>query len=325
VEEDNCVRYLEGGKVEQIKEQTLLTSGSNLYDILVMEEVDFQRTRSSNLIEVFEIFGIEAARTILIEEMYENLEKNINIRHIELLADLMTYRGHLMQIDRHGINRSDDNGFIAKASFEEVTDIFVKAATFGEKDKMQGVSANITTAQLCPIGTNFFEVWVDEAKIQTIQPTQAPEVIQKSNKKFNKKPMRNNNTNMNHSALHAKANMQLNTLYETLPKPMKEVKESNFDIGYNMQQMQQHKLVFQKPDIEEMDLSSLDSYIDSMLSKTIPEPEPIIESVPEPIVESVHEPEPIVESVPKPEPVTESSKTEEKQSKKKKLVVRKKK
>jgi len=89
---------------------------------------------------------------------------NVNYRHISLLGDIMTHRGVIMKIERHGINRSTERGPIAKATFEESTEILVKASTFGEKDKMGGVSSNIMFGQLPKVGTNAFELLFDESK-----------------------------------------------------------------------------------------------------------------------------------------------------------------
>ena len=42
----------------------------------------------------------------------------VNYRHLALLCDVMTARGHLMAITRHGINRQDV-GALMRCSFEE--------------------------------------------------------------------------------------------------------------------------------------------------------------------------------------------------------------
>ena len=77
----------------------------------------------------------------------------------------MCYRGILMQIERHGLNRNPEIGPIAKASFEEVMTILTQAAVFGEKENMKGVSANILAGQFCKSGTNCFEILIDEEKL----------------------------------------------------------------------------------------------------------------------------------------------------------------
>ena len=88
----------------------------------------------------------------------------VNYRHLSILVDIMTYKGYLMSIDRHGINRSEI-GPLAKCSFEETTDQLLKAAMFGESDNMNGVSANIMLGQVAPCGTGLTEVLLDESKL----------------------------------------------------------------------------------------------------------------------------------------------------------------
>ena len=56
----------------------------------------------------------------------------VNYRHLAMLVDSMTSRGHFMAITRHGINRSEA-GPLAQASFEETVDILFRAAVFAER------------------------------------------------------------------------------------------------------------------------------------------------------------------------------------------------
>ena len=72
----------------------------------------------------------------------------------------MTCNKKMVSIFRHGINK-DDIGPIAKASFEETTEMFLQAARHGELDNMRGVSANVMCGQEGYYGTSSFEVYVD--------------------------------------------------------------------------------------------------------------------------------------------------------------------
>lgn len=85
----------------------------------------------------------------------------MNYRHMSLLIDTMTYKGQLMSIDRHGINRGDI-GPLAKSSFEESTDMLINASIFAEYDKVNGVSANVMLGQQPPCGTGDSRVLIDE-------------------------------------------------------------------------------------------------------------------------------------------------------------------
>jgi DNA-directed RNA polymerase II subunit RPB1 len=161
------IKYNVDGSHEEYKKKTIEAVGSNLTEVLGMDNIDSTRTISNEIIEVYNIFGIEAARNHIRNEL--NLIYNTsdpNPKHIDLMVDVMTYRGVLMQIDRHGINRKDDSGPISKASFEETVNIFVKAAVFGETDNMRGVSANILAGQFCKVGTNSFSLMLDIDEIQ---------------------------------------------------------------------------------------------------------------------------------------------------------------
>ena len=148
------------------KEWTLETDGTNLFDIFNSEYVDYTRTLSNDVIEIYEVLGIEAARQALMEEV-TNVMKDasyINNRHISILIDIMTNTGILTPINRQGINRGDV-GPLAKCSFEDTTDQLIKAGIFGEKDKLQGVSSNIMMGQTIKAGTGFCSLLLDEEKL----------------------------------------------------------------------------------------------------------------------------------------------------------------
>lgn len=151
-------------KAIQTIDYVIDTDGSNLLEILNHPYVDQSRTASNNIHEVFELFGIEAARQLIIDEIRDVMEyagSHVNTRHIKMLADIMTHKGRLISVDRHGMGKGD-SGPLARASFEETTTHMVRAATFGEIDNMKGVSANAMFGQFVPVGTGSVEVVLDE-------------------------------------------------------------------------------------------------------------------------------------------------------------------
>ena len=152
------------GDYVQKPQWVIYTDGSVLLDLLNHPKIDFTRTICNDIQEIYNTLGVEAARCALINELIEVIEdagSYVNSRHITLLADVMTSRGGLMSIDRHGINRSE-RGPLAKCSFEETPDIIVKAAIFGECDPMEGVSGNIMVGQTVSTGTGCVDVLFDE-------------------------------------------------------------------------------------------------------------------------------------------------------------------
>lgn len=154
----------------QCREWFLDTSGTALKEVLTVEGVDPHRTYSNHFIEVFNVFGIEATRSALMRELKQVLSFDgsyVNHRHLALLVDIMTARGSLMAVTRHGINRAD-TGALMRCSFEETVEILFDAASSGELDDCRGVSENIILGQLAPSGTGEFDILLDQQMLSTV-------------------------------------------------------------------------------------------------------------------------------------------------------------
>jgi len=141
------------------------TTGTNLIHMLGLDYIDAKRTISNDIQEVYRVFGIEAARQAIYNELTEVFDDSpINYHHVCLLCDRMTVSSSMISIFRHGIN-SDDIGPIAKASFEETPEMFLKAARHAELDPMRGISANVMCGQEGYYGTSAFQVLVNMDEI----------------------------------------------------------------------------------------------------------------------------------------------------------------
>ena len=139
------------------------TVGTNLMEVLALDYIDSSRTFSNDIMEVYRVLGIEAARQAIFNELSEVIEFDgtyINYHHFSVLCDRMSFTSKLISIFRHGIN-NDNIGPIAKASFEETPEMFLRAARHGELDTFRGVSANIMCGQEGYFGTNSFQVVLD--------------------------------------------------------------------------------------------------------------------------------------------------------------------
>ncbi|MBU1246220.1 MAG: DNA-directed RNA polymerase subunit A'' [Nanoarchaeota archaeon] len=133
----------------------ILCGGSNLKEVLQLEQVDENKTKTNNIFEIANVLGIEAARQIIIEESLSVIEKqglDIDIRHILLLADLMTSSGKISGITRGGI-MSEKESVLARASFETPDVHLVNASLVGEEDKLKSVIENVILNQPVPLGT----------------------------------------------------------------------------------------------------------------------------------------------------------------------------
>ncbi|KAL8765031.1 MAG: hypothetical protein Q9209_007757 [Squamulea sp. 1 TL-2023] len=168
---DKLVRENDGSmKMKKDAEWTLDTEGTALAAVLTVDGVDTKRTYSNSFFEVLQVFGIEATRSALMRELTAVLAFDgsyVNHRHLALLVDVMTSRGHMMAITRHGINRGN-TGALMRCSFEETVEILLEAAACGELDDCRGVSENVMLGQLAPLGTGELEVLLDQEMLETV-------------------------------------------------------------------------------------------------------------------------------------------------------------
>jgi len=149
------------------------TIGTNLLDVLGLDFIDNKRTMSNDIIEIYNVLGIEAARQAIYNELVEVVEFDgtyINYHNYSVLVDRMTFTHKLISIFRHGIN-NDNIGPIAKASFEETPEMFLKAARHAELDTLRGVSANVMCGQEGFFGTGAFQVVLDIEEMQKLEAT----------------------------------------------------------------------------------------------------------------------------------------------------------
>ncbi len=168
---DNLVEKSGTYKKQEI--WVLDTIGTNMLDVLGLDYIDSTRTFSNDIIEIYHVLGIEAARQAIINELADVLEFDggyVNFHHMALLCDRMSFSHKLISIFRHGIN-NDNIGPIAKASFEETPEMFLKAARHAELDTMRGVSANVMCGQEGFFGTSAFQVILDITEMQKLQET----------------------------------------------------------------------------------------------------------------------------------------------------------
>jgi len=153
---------------EEEGEWVIRTDGSNLNKVLEVEGVDPTRTTTNNIHEISKTLGIEAARNALITEASGVLEEqglDVDLRHIMLVADIMTATGSVRQIGRHGVS-GGKSSVLARAAFEITVPNIVDAAVKGENELLKGVTENVIVGQAIPIGTGLVDIYMSAPSLE---------------------------------------------------------------------------------------------------------------------------------------------------------------
>lgn len=137
---------------------TLLVEGYGLRHCMTTDGVDGLHTTTNNVMEARDVLGIEAARSTIITEISEVMkDMDIDPRHMQLLADVMTYKGEVLGITRFGLAKMRDS-VLQLASFEKTADHLFDAGGAGRTDLIEGVSECIIMGKTVGLGTGAMEV-----------------------------------------------------------------------------------------------------------------------------------------------------------------------
>ena len=148
--------------VKEGEEWFIQTAGSNLGKVIAVPGVDAARVYTNNVHEVAQVLGIEAARSTLVREVMSTLDEQgleVDIRHIFLVADLMTSKGYIQQIGRHGIAGAKSS-VLARAAFEITVPTLAEAAVKGEVEELKGVTENVIVGLPIPVGTGMIDLYM---------------------------------------------------------------------------------------------------------------------------------------------------------------------
>ena len=144
----------------------IYSEGSNLEKVLEVEGVDPYRTTTNDIQAVGRVLGIEAARNMIIQEAYNTLMEqglSVDLRHIMVVADVMTADGTIRAIGRHGVSKEKES-VLSRAAFEITVSHLLHASKRGETDKLGGVAENIIVGQPVNLGTGAVELVMKTGK-----------------------------------------------------------------------------------------------------------------------------------------------------------------
>lgn len=146
-------------------EYVIYTEGSNLKDVFKIKGVNTSKTKTNDILEIEKVLGIEAARNAIINEMLDTLDEQglkVDVRHLMLIAEMMTVDGTVKAIGRHGIS-GEKASILARAAFEITADHLLKAGIKGEVEELGGIVENVIVGRPVKLGTGMVELVMKRA------------------------------------------------------------------------------------------------------------------------------------------------------------------
>ena len=132
------------------------TNGADLLEVLKLPDVDTYYTYSNEIMKIYELFGIEAARNLFILMFKKTLEdagQYVDPRHLQMIAEIMFNQGRPLSIAFGGANRRNQTSFLSLMSIQQAMNVIKKAGFLGRKDPLSWTSAAIMVNRQVMMGT----------------------------------------------------------------------------------------------------------------------------------------------------------------------------
>ncbi|WOK96802.1 DNA-directed RNA polymerase I subunit 1-like [Canna indica] len=140
---------------------TLQIAGVNFTTLWDLEEhLDINQIYSNDIHAMLNTYGVEAARATIIKEVtnvFGLYGIKVNIRHLSLIADFMTFHGGYRPMNRVGMGEFCTSPF-GKMTFETASKFIIESAFHGEEDSLESPSASICLGQPVKMGTGCFQL-----------------------------------------------------------------------------------------------------------------------------------------------------------------------
>lgn len=149
------------GNLERTTQYVIQAYHSHLAGLLTAPNIDVLNVVSNNIIEVAEVLGIEAARRVLVEELravYDSAQfAEVEVRHIYLVADVMTHTGMLTPFTKLGLKKFVKSPF-ARSTFGDAARVLAKSSLWSETDSLESLSSNIFVGKAARVGSTTFDI-----------------------------------------------------------------------------------------------------------------------------------------------------------------------
>ena len=151
------------GSMKVIRKHIIRTTGTNLKEMLNHTMIDFAKTTSNSIVEIQELYGVDAARMKLIQCLRELSGSDINIKHYTLIADTLTFNGFMSNIEKSGLEESNIGNALLSMSFSHPIQKITEAALHNDESVVHtNISSSLMMGTTPNIGSNYNGIAMNE-------------------------------------------------------------------------------------------------------------------------------------------------------------------
>lgn len=152
IKKNNRFNIIDDGDIKPETEYIIQTTGINNFDIRFIEGIDLNNSMCNSGFEIYNLYGIEALRSYILEVLLDFAGKQANYNHMTVLVDYITHYGKPTGVNFHGMLKTQAS-IISEASLQQPMTVLQEAAAFNKVDKINGVSGQIMLGQCVSHGS----------------------------------------------------------------------------------------------------------------------------------------------------------------------------
>tara|TARA_B110000444_G_C18694102_1_gene525724 strand:+ start:53 stop:814 length:762 start_codon:yes stop_codon:yes gene_type:complete len=137
----------------------IITNGVNTEKIAENKYLDLDNCYNSSIKDIERVYGIEAARTVLIAELDE-IAGGMNDSHYYTLADEMSYSGTVTGISKSGLDKREPTPLLG-VSYSFTQQTLKKAALYNKSSDVYGPSSSLIMGRTPSVGTTYNRIGIN--------------------------------------------------------------------------------------------------------------------------------------------------------------------
>lgn len=146
----------EDGSIQKQNKVAIKTEGTNIAGIMMIKAVNPYEIQTDAVPEVLKMFGIEAARQLLVRNIRELGAGGLDFHHVSIYADEMTAaNGEVTSIGNKGLGIRGVNEILLRMGFSSPMQTLETAAVNAIRDPIVGVMAPVMVGNVPEIGTAY--------------------------------------------------------------------------------------------------------------------------------------------------------------------------
>ena len=166
---NNIKNYNENGELINTQEQyVIITKGINMYDILLIDEIDETKIQIDDINLYLELWGIEATKTKLTYELKDLIDEKLNPKHYELTVDNMTLQGILTSFEKPGLNKREKENILLRLGTSHPREVLSESVINNSIASTDGLTASLMVGSAPNIGSALNTFYIDTTYLSNL-------------------------------------------------------------------------------------------------------------------------------------------------------------